>query len=611
MRSLRQYLGSLIQTSRRGVGLALVLMLLVTATEGVGIVLLVPLLALVGVEDQQGPLARIAEGVGSLLRALGLQPTLGMVLALFLAVVSLRALVGRWETQVSLTLEYEFAARLRERLYKAITGASWPFLSRRRSSDLVHVLTAEVDRAGAAAQSLLYLANLGLLLCLYAAVALRLSWEATGLALASGLGLLVLLRGRVRVARAAGEQFTEATRSVYEAAVEHLAAIKTVKIYGAEGRTVAAFSAGSAGLLGVNRAAVANQADVEFWVDIGSAAVLSVMVFAAREALRLSAAELLMLIFLFARIVPRLGAMQQVYQVFVGLLPGFESVARLQQECEAAAERLPAGTERVPLRQEIRFEDVSFRYGAGDPDAIRGLNLVILAGQITAIVGPSGAGKSTVADLVLGLIEPARGRIRVDGRVLDPDLIHGWRASVGYVAQDGLLFHDTIRANLLWARPDVTETEMAEALHMASADEFVSRLPRGLDTVVGDRGVLLSAGERQRLMLARALLRRPALLVLDEATNAVDAENELRIRRAIDALKDRLTILLITHRLSVVQGAGVIYVIDRGELVESGPWTDLLVRPDGRLRALLDAGGADRNLPVGAVSGESVPLTRS
>src|SRR3990170_4319576 len=151
MRSLRHYLACLIQSSGRGVGLALVLMLLVTATEGVGLVLLVPLLALVGVEDQQGPLARIAEGVGSLLRALGLQPTLGMVLALFLAVVSLRALVGRWETQVSLTLEYEFAARLRERLYKAITGASWPFLSRRRSSDLVHVLTAEVDRAGAAA----------------------------------------------------------------------------------------------------------------------------------------------------------------------------------------------------------------------------------------------------------------------------------------------------------------------------------------------------------------------------------------------------------------------------------------------------------------------------
>lgn len=611
MRSLRHYLACLIQRSGRGVGLALVLMFLVTATEGVGLVLLVPLLALVGIEAQEGPLGRIAAGVGSLLRAMDLQPALGVMLALFLAAVSLRALLSRWETRVSLTLEHEFAARLRERLYSAIAGARWSFLSRRRSSDLVHVLTAEVDRAGAAAQSLLYLANLGLLTCLYAAAALRLSWQATGLALACGLGLLVLLRGRVRMARVAGEQLTEVTRSVYAAAVEHLAAIKTVKVYSAEGRTVTAFSAGSVGVLNVNRTAVANQADVKFWVDVGSAAVLSVMVFAARETLRLSAAELLMLIFLFARMVPRLGVMQQVYQAFVGLLPGFESVARLQRECEEAAERLPVGGARVPLLREIRFEDVSFRYGAGDPDAIRGLNLVIPAGQITAIVGPSGAGKSTVADLVLGLIEPTRGRIRVDGRVLDPDLRHGWRASVGYVAQDGLLFHDTIRANLLWARPDVTETEMVEALHMASADEFVSRLPRGLDTVVGDRGVLLSAGERQRLMLARALLRRPALLVLDEATNAVDAENEQRIRRAIDALKDRLTILLITHRLSVVQGAGVIYVIDRGELVESGPWTDLLVRPDGRLRALLDAGGADRNLPVGAVSGESVPLTRS
>src|SRR3989304_909534 len=173
MRSLRHYLACLIQASGRGVGLALVLMVLVTATEGVGLVLLVPLLARVGGEDQQGPLARIAAGVGSLLRAMDLQPALGVVLALFLAAVSLRALLSRWETRVSLTLEHEFAARLRERLFRAIAGARWSFLSRRRASDLVHVLTAEVDRAGAAAQSLLYMAHLGLLPRLSAAAALR------------------------------------------------------------------------------------------------------------------------------------------------------------------------------------------------------------------------------------------------------------------------------------------------------------------------------------------------------------------------------------------------------------------------------------------------------
>jgi len=589
---LREYLASVTRFCGRSGSVALVLMVLVTASEGVGLILLVPLLALVGVDPQTGPLGRIGGGVAGLLGAFNLRPTLAVVLALFLAAAALRALLSRWETMTSLTLEYDFSARLREELYQAVARARWPFLACRRSSDLVHVLIAEVDRAGAAAHSLLYLVNLGLLTGLYVVAALRLSWQATALALAAGLTLLVFLRGRVRAARVVGERLTTVTRSIYAAAVEHLAAIKTIKVYGAERRTVAAFSAGSAGVRAVNRAAVANQAAVKFWVDAGSAAVLSVTVFAARETLRLSAAELLLLIFLFARLVPRLGVMLQVYQGFVGLLPGFASVVRLRRECEEAAERLPAAEARVPLQREVRFEDVTFGYGAGSRDAVRGLDLVIPAGQVTAVVGPSGAGKSTVADLILGLLEPDRGRIRIDGRVLDPDLAAGWRTSVGYVPQDGLLFHDTIRANLAWAQPGATEGEMGEALRVASADEFVSRLPRGLDTVVGDRGVLLSAGERQRLMLARALLRRPALLVLDEATNAVDTENEQRIRRAIGALRGQVTVLLITHRLSMVEGADMLYVLEGGEVVESGRWADLLARPHGRLRALLDAEGS-------------------
>jgi ATP-binding cassette subfamily C protein len=154
------------------------------------------------------------------------------------------------------------------------------------------------------------------------------------------------------------------------------------------------------------------------------------------------------------------------------------------------------------------------------------------------------------------------------------------------VAQDTFLFHDTVRANLLWARPEATDEEVRQALRSAAAEAFVSELPKGIETILGDRGVRLSGGERQRLALARALLREPSLLILDEATSALDTENEKRIQSAIEELHGRITILVITHRLSTIRGADVIHVLERGCSVESGDWDTLVGSGNGRFSAL-------------------------
>jgi ATP-binding cassette subfamily C protein len=226
---------------------------------------------------------------------------------------------------------------------------------------------------------------------------------------------------------------------------------------------------------------------------------------------------------------------------------------------------------------------------------VEDVSLEIRAGATVAIVGPSGAGKTTVADLVLGLLAPTRGRLVVDDVPVAPDQIAAWRAGLGYVPQDGVLFHDTIRANLLWGAGGASDRDLQRALESSAAWSFVTALPAGLDTVVGDRGVLLSGGERQRLVLARALVRQPHLLILDEATSSLDSENERLIERAIDELHGRMAILLITHRLSTVRRADVIYVLERGQIVESGQWDDLLARR-GRFHALCEAQGLGTTL---------------
>jgi ATP-binding cassette subfamily C protein len=181
---------------------------------------------------------------------------------------------------------------------------------------------------------------------------------------------------------------------------------------------------------------------------------------------------------------------------------------------------------------------------------------------------------------------PDAGRILVDGSELTDDRLSAWRRTVGYVPQETFLIDDTVRQNLLWAQPGASDAELWDALTKAAADGFVRDLPQGLDTLIGERGVLVSGGERQRLSIARALLRRPRLLVLDEATSSLDTVNEHRIREALEALHHQLTIVIITHRLSTIRHADVIYVMHDGQIVESGRWDELSGAHASRLREL-------------------------
>jgi ATP-binding cassette subfamily C protein len=205
------------------------------------------------------------------------------------------------------------------------------------------------------------------------------------------------------------------------------------------------------------------------------------------------------------------------------------------------------------------------------------------------LIGNSGSGKTTTVDLLIGFYQPQVGRILIDGKDLRELDLRAWRRFVGYVPQETFLFHDTVRANMLWACPDASDADILDAFRQAAADQFVAALPLGLETVLGDRGMRLSGGERQRLALARALLRRPALLVLDEATSALDSDNERLVLQSIQALRGRVAIVIITHRLSTIRGADRVHVLDEGRLVESGGWESLMADPGSRLAALCQA----------------------
>jgi subfamily B ATP-binding cassette protein MsbA len=272
---------------------------------------------------------------------------------------------------------------------------------------------------------------------------------------------------------------------------------------------------------------------------------------------------------------------KQLGRVGQTAIVGAVSSERLFEIIDAPSTLPDAGTETLDgLREAVRFEQV--RFGYGDRLVLDGLDLELRRGQMVALVGPSGGGKTTVANLLPRFWDPNAGRITIDGKDLRALTLRSLRANIAVVSQETILFNETVRANIAYGRADVSQADVERAAKVAQAHDFIASLPRGYDTVVGERGSSLSGGQRQRIAIARAVLKHAPILVLDEATSALDAESERDVQRALDALMaeggGERTTLVIAHRLSTIRNADVIAVLAAGKVVELGGHDELLAR---------------------------------
>ena len=622
--AVRRYVRELTAGAWGRVVLTAALTLAVAVTEGLGLLLLLPLLEIAGVLVEGGVAGDLTREVTARLDLIGVPASAAVVLGLYAAVMTARALLVRFSEIACVRLQERFLLLRRRRLYRAMLESRWERVAGHRTGALSHALTAELEDAADAPSHLLELVTGALLALVYLAVAFRLSVPVTMLGVVGGAGLLLVIRRRRHAARRAAESVHEITAELFAAAAEHVDGLKTTKAYGAERRSEQLFAAQSTAVADANERCERLFADARTWLDSGAVVVLGLSIYVAHDLLNLGTAAILVLLYIFARVTPRLASLQSSYQQLMLAMPPFVRVTRAIDHWEAAAEGAADDDARLRLQHALVLRGVHYTYPEPDdpparghvgsaraptarPPALRDATLTIGAGATTAVVGPSGAGKSTLADVVLGLLFVQGGHVEVDGVELTPARARAWRERVGYVAQETYLFNDTVRANLRWGCPEATDEEIWAALTLAAADRFVAALPDGLDTVVGERGRRLSCGERQRLTLARALLRRPELLMLDEATSSVDAENEREIQRAVESLKGRMTMLVITHRLATTRAADVIHVMDRGRIVESGDFESLL-RRGGRFAALCRAQGlapafeAGPAMPLGLMS---------
>ena len=271
--------------------------------------------------------------------------------------------------------------------------------------------------------------------------------------------------------------------------------------------------------------------------------------------------------------VPLVTQFLQLNTSIKNFLPSYEQIVSLRDQA-SLYEEIEGQKIFHKIKKGIELKNVSFTYPERR-ETLRDINLVIQKDKMTALVGESGSGKSTITDLVLGLHIPNQGKVLLNDLSLNHWNQISFRKCVGYVPQEPILFHTSIRENLLWAYEKATENDLWDVCCLANIDCFIKELPHGLDTIVGDRGVRLSGGQKQRIALARALLRKPELLILDEATSSLDSESERLIQQSIEKVAHTTTILIIAHRLSTIANADMVYVIDGGIIVEKGTYDEL------------------------------------
>lgn len=506
--------------------------------QGGGLLLLHPILQILGLAGSAPPRFPV---LGALGQAVGL----GGALAFYVALITASGALIYAQTMAALHLVIAYGDTLRNRLYHAIMAVEWDLATNLRPATLAQSLTREVSQCGWAVQQAVQLFATVLQVPVLLAVAMVLSPLFT--AIACGLAVLVAVAllplNRRNYALAA--RFAGANRALHAEVADELAGLRILKVLRAETVRSAAFfqqvtalrsrqidQARASGLAGRAQTSLA-------------AAVVAAAVWFGLETLALSLADVLTLVLIFARILMLVQRLQDQGRQIIRVLPIFETIRRQIETYRAATE--PEATEAPVFRQEIRLENLGYRYTPTGPWAVRGIDAIIPVGSITAVIGPSGAGKSTLADLLMGLTEAREGRIMIDGVPLTGGTRVAWRRRVAYVPQDPFLFHDSLRANLLLAKPDAQEADLWRALDRAAAG-FVRQLPEGLETRVGERGTRLSGGERQRIALARALLQEPDLLVMDEATSALDDGTEQQILHALAEARGQVTMLVIAHR---------------------------------------------------------------
>lgn len=546
--------------------MTLLAMILAGLMEGIGLSLLPPMLSVAMGEPSQAGTDGLSGFSGTLLAVLvglGIAPTLGPLLIVIVGCLMLKGgLLLLAKMQVGYTVAH-VATDLRLTLLRSLLAARWEYFVRQPAGSLANAVGTEGIRASTAYLQGMTVVAVLIQSIVYCGVALMVAWQATLVALAGGGTLLYGVHRLIRIAHRAGTRQTQLLKSLLARLTDSLQSVKPLKAMAQEELVGPVLESENSRLNRALRREVLSTEALASLQEPMLAAVIAAGVWLALTQWGFPFATVTVVAFLLARLLGLLAKAQRYYQRMRAFESAYWSLQEAIQDARDARESTPGGL-APSLKTAIRFDLVSFAYEG--TQVLWKASLAIPAGSFVAIVGPSGAGKTTILDLVTGLLRPQQGEIWIDDLPLERLDLKRWRRLIGYVPQETFLLHDSVLHNITLGDPALKEADAEAALRAAGAGDFVAQMPQGLLSSVGERGTALSGGQRQRIAIARGLVHKPRLLILDEVTSALDPESETTICRTLQQLKGTVTILSISHQPAFVEAADRVYRLRQGTL---------------------------------------------
>lgn len=501
---------------------------------------------------------------------------LGIIIAILLILVIIKGVVRFWADYSLRNLMLKVGYNLRLTCIDYFLNLGLSYYNRVQGGNLLSFVNEQTQRCE---QLTLYSGSVfseSLVIFSYLILLLSISWKLTLFSIFLLMIVAVCLKAIIANVRTSGKIVSDTIEEFSSNVYELISGIRVIKSYTAELKESEKLKQILQKRYYAERRSWAGQVAVQPISDTCGIIVLIILVILGTRIIDQGLILSLLLTFLLVllRMFPRINHLNRLR---VSLSSFGESYQSIQYFFQYDKPDVKNGSQIFNGLQEIIcFESVTFTHSDSLQPTLENINFNIPRGSITAIVGESGSGKSTLSDLLLRFYDPQFGQITIDGIDLQEFNLSSWRQKIAVVSQDNFLFNCSVRENIRYGNPTSTEIEILEAARLAYAEDFISELPKGFDTVLGDRGVKLSGGQRQRLAIARAIIRNPEILILDEATSALDSSSEKLVQQAIDVISQNRTVLIIAHRLSTIRNADQIIVLKKGEVIEKGTHEHLL-----------------------------------
>tara|TARA_B100000963_G_scaffold359831_1_gene388392 strand:+ start:343 stop:2109 length:1767 start_codon:yes stop_codon:yes gene_type:complete len=561
--------------------ITLLILLFTSLVEAGSILIIAPIIDILINSQTESEISKFLENV---FIRIGLEFSLIYLFIIYFSITLFKSIFDVYSKRLLVLIKYEVIKKIVLETYTHIFDAGWHFFASEKHGKLINSFTREMDGIG---DSLAFTGRLFsdlLKISIFIVIPFYISWEVSLISFGYAFLICIPMFFLGKFTRKLGKKETNTANDYLSVLQENFSLAKIIIGFGLEKKSKENVS----NTFSNHRNAAVSSLTFNSFVSniyLPISLIGIMLVFYTGKYYSLTLSEIGILFASYYKIIPIIGNIINSKSSIDASFPSYDQVKKIQEQANSF-EKIGGDIKFDQFKDIISFENISFSYEK-DKDFIKNLSFQIKKGQFIALVGESGSGKSTIIDLILGLNLPLKGQIKIDGVSIKDYDIKSYRQKIGYVPQNAALFNDTIINNIKWAEKEASDEKIKKILKDSYANEFIENFPKKYDTIVGERGTKLSGGQLQRIAFARALVKDPEILILDEATSSLDTNSEIEIQKTLAKIHGSKTVIAIAHRLSTIIKSDKIIVINSGKILEQGNYKELIEK-NGSFKKMLD-----------------------